>query len=127
MLEKLKNIFRKIFNKSKMLAEPNDNNTNNNDTRPNNVSTNNTSSIGEYFYFEEENMNQSYYENNRKTNNFRTELSKSAEILNVQKRYDEDIITEDDLTISQIKGLISLYDEQIRILETNIKMKKSLI
>jgi hypothetical protein len=47
-----------------------------------------------------------------KQNNFKKELNKNIEILNIQKMYEDGKITEDDLRISQIKELIKLYKEQ---------------
>lgn len=82
MFEKIKNIFRRIFLKQKLLQE-------------------NKTIESELFKTE------------IKTSNFREELSKNSEIYNIQKMYDEGKITEDELTISQIKKLISLYKEQI--------------
>lgn len=60
-------------------------------------------------------------ENNSKTevnkNNFREELSKQTQMYNLQKLYEEGKITEDDMQINQIKKLISLYKEQISMLD----------
>lgn len=48
-----------------------------------------------------------------KTNEFKAKLSKDSEIYNIKRMYEEDKITEDDLTISQIKQLIGIYKEQL--------------
>lgn len=90
MFEKIKNIFRRMFRKQKLLEE--------------------TISKTEI-----------------KTNNFKQELSKSTEIYNTQKMYEEGKITEDELQISQIKKLINLYKEQINMLDKDISIKKAKI
>lgn len=82
MFEKIKNIFRRIFLKQKLLQE-------------------------------NKNVENEILKTEIKTSNFREELSKDSEIYNIQKMYDEGKITEDELTISQIKKLIGLYKEQI--------------
>lgn len=82
MFKKIKNIFRRIFLKQKLLQE-------------------------------NKNVESELLKTEIKTSDFREELSKNFEICNIQKMYDEGKITEDELTISQIKKLIGLYKEQI--------------
>ena len=85
MFEKIKIFFIKIFKKQKMLEE----------TKCSVVP-------------ETEN-----FSNKTESDNLREELNKKTEIYNIQKMYEDEKITEDDLRISQIKQLINLYKEQI--------------
>lgn len=85
MFEKIKSFFIKIFKKQKMLEE----------TKCSVVP-------------ETEN-----FSNKTESDNLREELNKKTEIYNIQKMYEDEKITEDDLRISQIKQLINLYKEQI--------------
>lgn len=62
-----------------------------------------------------------------KTNNFKQELSENTAIYNTQKMYDEGKITEDEMKISDIKKLISIYKEQINMLDREITTKKEKI
>lgn len=62
-----------------------------------------------------------------KTNNFKQELSESTAIYNTQKMYDEGKITEDEMKISDIRKLISIYKEQINMLDREITTKKEKI
>ena len=49
------------------------------------------------------------------------------QIYNTQKMYEEGKITEDDMQISEIRKLISIYKEQINILDREITAKKAKI
>lgn len=85
MFEKIKHFFSKLFNKQKLL---------------------------------EEKQNEEKIEtelNQIKKNDFRNEININTKIMDLQKMYERGIITEDDLTISQIKQLIKLYREQLNI------------
>lgn len=62
-----------------------------------------------------------------KTNNFKQELSENTAIYNTQKIYDEGKITEDEMKISDIRKLISIYKEQINMLDREITAKKAKI
>lgn len=62
-----------------------------------------------------------------KTNNFKQELSENTAIYNTQKMYDEGKITEDEMKISDIRKLISIYKEQINMLDREITAKKAKI
>ena len=90
MFERIKNIFRRLFEKQKLLEEP-------------------------------------IIETKIKTNNFKEELSKSTEIYNIQKMYEEGKIAESELQINQIRKLINLYKEQINMLDRDINIKKAKI
>ncbi|MCI8361825.1 MAG: hypothetical protein HFJ41_01500 [Clostridia bacterium] len=59
-----------------------------------------------------------------KQTNFKQELIENTAIYNTQKMYDEGKITEDDMQISEIRKLISVYKEQINILDREIIAKK---
>lgn len=60
-----------------------------------------------------------------KTNSFKQELSENTAIYNTQKMYDEGKITEDEMKISDIRKLISIYKEQINMLDREITLKKA--
>lgn len=62
-----------------------------------------------------------------KQTNFKQELIESTAIYNTQKMYDEGQITEDDMQISEIRKLISIYKEQINMLDREITEKKAKI
>ncbi len=62
-----------------------------------------------------------------KTNKFKQELIENTQIYNTQKMYEEGKITEDDMKISEIRKLISLYKEQINMLDREITAKKAKI
>lgn len=62
-----------------------------------------------------------------KQTNFKQELIENTEIYNTQKMYDEGKITEDDMQISEIRKLISIYKEQINMLDREITAKKAKI
>ncbi len=62
-----------------------------------------------------------------KQTNFKQELIENTAIYNTQKMYDEGKITEDDMQISEIRKLISLYKEQINMLDREIITKKAKI
>ena len=62
-----------------------------------------------------------------KTNNFKQDLVENMQIYNTQKMYEEGKITEDDMQISEIRKLISLYKEQINTLDREIAAKKAKI
>ena len=62
-----------------------------------------------------------------KTNNFKQDLVENMQIYNTQKMYEEGKITEDDMQISEIRKLISIYKEQINILDREITAKKAKI
>lgn len=44
-------------------------------------------------------------------------------LLELQKKYEEDIIDEDDMTLEQINDLIKLYKSQISRIGNNVKTK----
>lgn len=46
-------------------------------------------------------------------NSLRDELKSNYQIYNIKQLYEDDKITENDLTIKQIKDLIKVYKEQI--------------
>lgn len=50
-------------------------------------------------------------------------LEEYNKLLKLQKDYENNIITEDDLTLEEINELIRLYKIQIKILEGNLKRK----
>lgn len=62
-----------------------------------------------------------------KQTNFKQELIESTAIYNTQKMYEEGKITEDDMQISEIRKLISIYKEQINMLDREITAKKAKI
>lgn len=62
-----------------------------------------------------------------KTNNFKQDLVENTQIYNTQKMYEQGKITEDDMKISEIRKLISLYKEQINMLDRKITAKKAKI
>lgn len=62
-----------------------------------------------------------------KTNNFKQELSENTAIYNTQKMYEEGKTTEDDMQISEIRKLISIYKEQINMIDREIIAKRAKI
>ncbi len=60
-----------------------------------------------------------------KTNEFKKELIENTQIYNTQKMYEEGRITEDDMQINEIRKLISVYKEQINVLDKEIAIKKA--
>lgn len=62
-----------------------------------------------------------------KKTNFKQELIENTAIYNTQKMYDEGKITEDEMQISEIRKLISIYKEQINMLDREIIAKKAKI
>ncbi len=62
-----------------------------------------------------------------KTNEFKKELIENTQIYNTQKMYEEGRITEDDMQINEIRKLISVYKEQINVLDKEIAIKKKVI
>lgn len=62
-----------------------------------------------------------------KQTKFKQELTKNTAIYNTQKMYDEGKITEDEMQISEIRKLISIYKEQINMLDREIITKKAKI
>lgn len=60
-----------------------------------------------------------------KTNEFKKELIENTQIYNTQKMYEEGKITEDDMQINEIRKLISVYKEQINVLDKEIAIKKA--
>lgn len=44
-------------------------------------------------------------------------------LLELQRKYEEDLINEDELTLTEINNLIKLYKNQIIKIEDNIKYK----
>lgn len=50
-------------------------------------------------------------------------LEDYKKLLELQKDYENNIVTEDDLTLEEINELIRLYKIQIKVLEGNIKRK----
>lgn len=51
------------------------------------------------------------------------DLEKYKQLLELQKKYDNDLIEEDELSIEEINSLIALYKNQIKRIRNNIKMK----
>lgn len=62
-----------------------------------------------------------------KTNNFKQELTENTQIYNTQKMYEQGKISENDMQISEIRKLISLYKEQINMLDREITAKRAKI
>lgn len=48
------------------------------------------------------------------------QVKKDAELISLKQQYDNEQISEDDLTEEQIKGLIKLYDQQIEKLKKEV-------
>ena len=46
------------------------------------------------------------------------------QLLELQKQYEEGIITEDDMILDEINNLIKLYKTQINSIRNNIRVKK---
>ena len=63
-------------------------------------------------------------ENKKNTFKESISISKDADILDLQKKYREGLIKEEDLTKEQYQSLLTLYDKQIDKLKTTINMKK---
>ena len=63
-------------------------------------------------------MKNSFFENIRK------ETIQRLELLELQKKYEEGLILEDDMTEKQRIELEKLYDEQISELDTKIEIKE---
>lgn len=70
-------------------------------------------------------LEENILENEVKQINFKKEISQNTAIYNIQKMYEEGKITEDDMKISEIQKLISLYKEQINMLDREIAIKKA--
>lgn len=70
-------------------------------------------------------LEENILENEVKQINFKKEISQNTAIYNIQKMYEEGKITEDDMKISEIRKLISLYKEQINMLDREIAIKKA--
>ena len=85
MFEKIKGFLSKIFKKQKLLEEKNIILDNDINIKSNNIKS------------------------------FKEDLSSDNKIYNIQKLYESGEILEEDLTISQIKELISLYKQQISV------------
>ena len=51
------------------------------------------------------------------------DLEKYKQLLELQKKYDNDLIEEDELSLEEINSLITLYKNQIKRIRNNIKMK----
>ena len=65
-----------------------------------------------------------------KNNNFldlRYETLKRQELLELQKKFEQGLISEEDLSKEEINQLEKLYDEQILELDNNIKKKESIL
>ena len=62
-----------------------------------------------------------------KTNNFKQDLIENTQIYDTQKMYEQGKISEEDMQISEIRKLISLYKEQISMLDREIITKKAKI
>ncbi len=62
-----------------------------------------------------------------KQTNFKKKFTENTTIYNTQKMYDEGKITEDDMQIREIRKLISIYKEQINMLDREILAKKAKI
>ena len=65
-----------------------------------------------------------------KNNNFstlRNETLKRQKILKLQKKFEQGLILESDLSKEEVIELEKLYDEQILELDTNIQKKESIL
>lgn len=51
------------------------------------------------------------------------DLEKYKQLLELQKKYDNDLIEEDELSLEEINSLITLYKNQIKRIRNNIKIK----
>lgn len=51
------------------------------------------------------------------------DLEKYKELLELQEKYDNDLIEEDELSLEEINSLITLYKNQIKRIRNNIKIK----
>lgn len=72
-------------------------------------------------------LEENILKNEVKQINFKKEISQNTAIYNTQKMYEEGKITEDDMQISEIRKLISIYKEQINMLDREITAKKAKI
>ncbi len=70
-------------------------------------------------------LEENILKNEVKQINFKKEISQNTAIYNTQKMYEEGKITEDDMQISEIRKLISIYKEQINMLDREIAIKKA--
>lgn len=70
-------------------------------------------------------LEENILKNEVKQINFKKEISQNTAIYNTQKMYEEGKITEDDMKISEIRKLISIYKEQINMLDREIAIKKA--
>ena len=70
-------------------------------------------------------LEENILENEVKQINFKKEISQNTAIYNIQKMYEEGKITEDDMQINEIRKLISVYKEQINVLDKEIAIKKA--
>lgn len=59
--------------------------------------------------------------------NLRYETLKRQELLELQKKFEQGLISEEDLSKEEINQLEKLYDEQILELDNNIKKKESIL
>lgn len=57
----------------------------------------------------------------KKENNIINEFEQKRKITELQKRYESDVIREEDLTESEKENLVKLYKEQIDTIENNIQ------
>lgn len=51
------------------------------------------------------------------------DIEKYKQLLELQKKYDNDLIEEDELSLEEINSLITLYKNQIKRIRNNIKIK----
>lgn len=63
-------------------------------------------------------------ENKKNTFKESISISKDTNILDLQKKYREGLIKEEDLTEEQYQCLLTLYNKQIDELKTTLNMKK---
>ena len=86
MLKKIKQFFNKLFNKQKLIEEKNS-----------------------------ELQTKNPIANKNQKENFKQNMSLSTKVMDLQKLYEKGEISENDLTINQIKELIKLYKMQLNI------------
>ena len=65
--------------------------------------------------------------NNNNFSTLRYETLKRQKILELQKKFEQGLILEEDLSKEEIKALEELYDEQILELDNNIQKKESIL